>query len=161
MGQPCPIVSSCHGTVGVTGACLPAGYSVAVGEFDGNPKTKGKAGGGGGRQEWVLGTPGLQGALPSQGFWVVPTQESCPSLCPHAHPSAVVGALRALVPRRVRGGGPQQKQHEGRGEWCPAAWGCLVVGTPLWPGTLGWHPRMGTGTGPDAALGRWRSSVWG
>lgn len=122
------------------------------------PKPKVRLAGG---REWVLGTPGLQGALPSQGLWVVPAQESCPSLCPHAHPSAVVGALRALVPRRVRGGGPQQKQHKGRGEWCPAAWGCLVVGTPLWPGTLGWHPRTGTGTGPDAALGRWRSSVWG
>uniref|UniRef100_A0A8D0FPM1 Integrin subunit alpha 2b n=1 Tax=Strix occidentalis caurina TaxID=311401 RepID=A0A8D0FPM1_STROC len=45
-GLPCPTAGWCQGTAGVTSARLPAGYSVAVGEFDGDPKTKGTAGGG-------------------------------------------------------------------------------------------------------------------
>uniref|UniRef100_A0A8B9T715 Integrin subunit alpha 2b n=1 Tax=Anas platyrhynchos TaxID=8839 RepID=A0A8B9T715_ANAPL len=45
LGGDSPALHPTHpGDGGVTGAHLPAGYSVAVGEFDDNSKTKGKAG---------------------------------------------------------------------------------------------------------------------
>ena len=106
------------GMTGVTSAHLPAGYSVAVGEFDDDPKTKGMARqvqrtgphvGGGGARPWA--PPGLQGALPRAlghglcqlrspaclcapvptpvlGGISVPTPVPGVPLCPCAHPSA-------------------------------------------------------------------------
>lgn len=153
----------------VTGARLPAGYSVAVGEFNDDPKTKGtvrwaRATGkvrGGGDRMGAGHTRALRCPPETSGTRAGPAQEPCQSTRPGATlDRARVGALRALFPpRRVRGGGPQQEQHEGRGEWVPVPGcaGCPVVGTPRW------HPgvRGGLGPGPDAALGRWSFSVWG
>uniref|UniRef100_A0A8C8BEF1 Integrin subunit alpha 2b n=1 Tax=Otus sunia TaxID=257818 RepID=A0A8C8BEF1_9STRI len=74
----CPTASSCQGTAGVTSARLPAGYSVAVGEFDGDSKTKGMAGG---------GAPQHPGPLPHHPH--CPPSPHCPLPAPHPDPFQV------------------------------------------------------------------------
>lgn len=158
MGGDSPAPRPTHpGDGGVIGAHLPAGYSVAVGEFDGNSKTKGKAG------PPALGfCAPLCSGCPLLLWDVGPAPEPCPSPCPClCQGSLHGGGTQGPSPCRVRGGGPQQEQHGRRGErcWCPAAWGqgCPAVRHWARGGTLG----MGTAMGPDAALSRWRSSVRG
>uniref|UniRef100_A0A8U8C5K6 Integrin alpha-2 domain-containing protein n=1 Tax=Geospiza parvula TaxID=87175 RepID=A0A8U8C5K6_GEOPR len=69
-GAPRPTASSCWHTRGHQ-CPSPAGYSVAVGEFDGNPKTKGRAEGSRERGLMGLGHPGAPERLcsPTRGGW--------------------------------------------------------------------------------------------
>lgn len=147
MGQPCPIVSSCHGTVGVTGACLPAGYSVAVGEFDGNPKTKGKAGGGGGDRNGSWAPLGSRVPSPLKGSGLCQPRSPVRLCAPMPTPVLWWGHSGLSSPAEYVVGVPNKSNTRGevsgaqlRGDvW----WWGHRCGRAPWGGTPGWGQGRG------------------